>query len=134
MSLIPYGEGDVNDPPVEVPVIGQHGLGAVEAAFHDMIGERFSSLLQQALDIAARQAEVAGDAVELEIRVAEALRDHREDRAQTRGFQPTLPNDLSGLGGRSERCRSEIDEMRTDYVRQVGGRCLFEGRERSQVL
>src|SRR5262249_6939829 len=109
-------------------------MGAVEAAFHDMIGERFSSLLQQALDIAARQAEVAGDAVELEIRVANARRDHGGERATPRGSQPRLPNDLSGRGGRSERRRREIDEMRAHYVRQAGGRCLFEGRERSHVF
>ena len=44
-------------------------MRALKAALHKMLGERSSRFLEQLLHISSRQAERAGDMVEIEVRV-----------------------------------------------------------------
>src|SRR5262245_4843053 len=98
-----------------------------------MFGERLPRFLKQSLHISSRQAQRAGDMVEIEVRVAEASCDLRQDRAQARSSQPALRDDLFGFGGRAQRCSDKIEKMNADDRGQFGWRRSFDGCERSQV-
>src|SRR6266566_1452890 len=98
-----------------------------------MFGERPSRFFEQLLHVSSRQAERAGDVVEIEVRVAEVSCDLRQDRPQARSFQPALRNDLFGFSGRAQSCSDEIEKVNADDRRQFGWRRSFDGCERSQV-
>src|SRR5215470_65142 len=108
-------------------------MRALKAALHKMLGERSSRFLEQLLHISSRQAERAGDAVKIEVRVAEVPCDLRQDRAQARSSQPALRHDLFGFGARAQRCGDEIEKVNADDRGQFGWRWSFDGCERSQV-
>ena len=50
----------IDDRQMKTAPIAQHGEGALEAAFQKVLNERLSSLLEQLLDVSAREAERTG--------------------------------------------------------------------------
>src|SRR6266849_5231985 len=107
-------KGNIDDRQMQAAAVGQHGEGALKPAFHKMLCERLSRLLEQLLDVSPRQAERADDVVEIEVGIAEAPRDLRQDRPQPGSLHATLRNDLCGFGGRPERCGHQIEEVNAD--------------------
>src|SRR5215469_3876837 len=106
---------------------------ARKPAFHQALRERLCCLLEQPLDVSPRQAERAGDLVEIEIAFAEAPPDLCDDRAQPGSLHTALRNDFCSFGGRPERCGDEVEKVNADSRSQFERWGLFEGRERSQI-
>ena len=53
-------KGNIDDRQMKAAPIAQHGEGALEPAFQKVLNERLSSLLEQLLDVSAREAERTG--------------------------------------------------------------------------
>src|SRR5258708_6435858 len=113
-------KGNIDDRQMKAAAVGQHCERALKPAFRKVLGERLSCLLKQLLDVPPRQAERAGDVVEIEIGIAEPSRDLRQDRPLPRGLHPTLGNNLCGFVGWTERCGYEIEEVNADNRGQFG--------------
>jgi hypothetical protein len=126
-------ESNIDDRQMQMAPVGQHCECALKPTFHNVLGERLSRLLEELLDLSPRQAEDAGDAVEIAIGIAEATRDLPQDRPQPRGLHPPLRNNLCGFGGRPERCGHEIEKVNADNRGQIGRWGFSVGCEPSQV-
>src|SRR5260370_30819156 len=93
-------KSNIDDRQMKAAPVGQHCEGALKPAFHKVLGERLPRLLEQLLDVSPRQAERAGDVVEIEIGIAEASRDLCQDRSQPGSLHTTLRNDFCSFAGR----------------------------------
>jgi hypothetical protein len=89
--------------------VSQHREGTLKPASCKVLGERLSGPLEQPLHVSPRHAERPGDIVQIEIGIAEASRDLRQDRLQPGCLHTALRNDVCSFGGRPERRGHEIE-------------------------
>ena len=83
----------------EQGMAAQYRVGPLKSALRDMLGERLSRLLEQALDAASRRSNPAGNGVDIKTRITEATRNLGQDCAQLHGLQPAPGDDLLSFGG-----------------------------------
>jgi hypothetical protein len=99
---------DIDDRQMQMVRVSQHREGTLKPAFCKVLGERLSGPIEQFLHVSPRYTERPSDIVQIEIGIAEALRDLRQDRLQPGCLHTTVRNDICSFGGRPERRGHEI--------------------------
>src|SRR5215510_12191756 len=89
--------GDIGDLDAVIARIRQHGARPLQPELQDPRRQAQPRLLQQVLDVARRDAELARDILRGEGRIAEARLDLHENLAQARAAQPAHAGDLALL-------------------------------------
>ena len=105
---------NIDDRQMQMARVSQHREGALKPASCKVLGERLAGPLEQFLHVSPRHTECPGGIVQIEIGIAEASRDLRQDRLQPGCLHTTLRNDACSFGGRPERRGHEIEEMYAD--------------------
>src|SRR5215470_4478544 len=111
---------DIDDSQMQMVRVSQHREGTLKPAPCKVLGERLSGRFEQFLHVSPRHPERSSDIVQIEIGIAEALRDLRQDRLQLGCLHTTLRNDVCSFGGRAERRGHEIEEVYADGGGQFG--------------
>lgn len=97
---------DIDDGQMQMVRVSQHREGTLKPTRCKVLGERLSGLFEQLLHVSPRHTERSSNIVQIEIGIAEALRDLRQDRLQLGCLHTTLRNEVCSFDVRPERRRS----------------------------
>lgn len=105
---------DIDDGQMQMVRVSQHREGTLKPTRCKVLGERLSGLFEQLLHVSPRHTERSSNIVQIDIGIAEALRDLRQDRLQLGCLHTTLRNEVCSFDGRLERRGHKIEEMCAD--------------------
>ncbi|SFV12061.1 hypothetical protein SAMN05192541_1181, partial [Bradyrhizobium arachidis] len=83
---------DINDGQMQMVRVIQHREGTLKPTPCKVLGERLSGPFEQFLHVSPRHTERSSNIVQIEIGIAEALRDLRQDRLKLGRLHTTLRN------------------------------------------